>query len=135
MGDGFRPSPTAFLENERQIFANRSKLKAMTFNRVCLVLLLGVVACAAQSAPINPVSTTSNGIVFVTQVPMRDDFTTIASTFGNHLSSIQSVPRGGDLWIRYSNGSLKNLTKAAGYGMDGLQAANAIAAFVEGFGA
>lgn len=99
----------------------------MTFTRVCVVLLLGVVACAAQSAPINPISTTSNGIVFVTQVPMRDDFTTIASTFGNQLSSIGSAPRGGDLWIRYGNGSLKNLTKAAGYGMDGLQGANAIA--------
>jgi Hydrazine synthase alpha subunit middle domain len=99
----------------------------MTVTRVGLVLLLGVVACAAQSAPINPISKTSNGIVFVTQVPLRDDFTTIASTFGNHLSNMQSVPRGGDLWIRYADGSLKNLTKAAGYGMDGLQGANAIA--------
>jgi hypothetical protein len=101
----------------------------MTFTRVSLglALMFGVVACAAQPAPIKPISTISNGIVFVTQVPVRDDFTTIASTFGNHLSSMQSVPRGGDLWIRYADGSLKNLTKAASYGMDGLQGANAIA--------
>jgi Hydrazine synthase alpha subunit middle domain len=101
----------------------------MTFTRVSLglALMFGVIACAGQSAPIKPISTISNGIVFVTQVPVRDDFTTIASTFGNHLSSMASVPRGGDLWIRYSDSSLKNLTKAAGYGMEGLQGANAIA--------
>jgi hypothetical protein len=101
----------------------------MTLTRISLglVLTFGVVACAGTPAPIKPVSTISNGIVFVTQVPLRDDFTTIASTFGNHLSNMQSVPRGGDLWIRYSDGSLKNLTKAAGYGMDGLQGTNAIA--------
>ena len=66
-------------------------------------------------------------ILFVTQVPKPDDFTTITSTFGNHSGQIDSVPRGGDLWIRYPDGSLKNLTRTAGYGMDGLQGANAIA--------
>ena len=95
--------------------------------RLGLTLLLAIVACASQPAPINPITTTSNGIVFVTQVPIRGDFTAIASTFGNQLSNMQSVPRGGDLWIRYPDASLKNLTKAAGYGMDGLQGANAIA--------
>ena len=68
-----------------------------------------------------------NPILFVTQVPKPEDFTTITSTFGNHSGQIDSVPRGGDLWIRYPDGSLKNLTRAAGYGMDGLQGANAIA--------
>src|SRR5207253_7053319 len=36
-------------------------------------------------------------------------------------------PRGGDLYIRYPDGTLKNLTKAAGYGVDGLQGDGAIA--------
>lgn len=38
-----------------------------------------------------------------------------------------SVPRGGDLMIRYANGTVRNLTKEAGFGMEGLQGANAIA--------
>src|SRR5688572_19004172 len=70
---------------------------------------------------------TGNPILFVTQVPEPDDFVTITSTFGNHSGQIDSVPRGGDLWIRYPDGSMKNLTRTAGYGMDGLQGASAIA--------
>jgi len=66
-------------------------------------------------------------ILFVTQVPHAADFTTITSTFGNHSAQIDSVPRGGDLMIRYPDGTLKNLTRTAGYGMEGLQGANAIA--------
>lgn len=68
-------------------------------------------------------------VLFVTQVPIRQDFTTITSTFGNHKGDLSSVGRGGDLWIRYPDGTLKNLTAAAGYGIAaGLQAgASAIA--------
>jgi hypothetical protein len=51
---------------------------------------------------------TPHAILFVTQVPVPTDFTTIGSTFGNH--------RGGDLWIRYPDGTLRNLTALAGYG-------------------
>lgn len=69
----------------------------------------------------------TNPILFVTQVPVEEDFTTIASTFGNHRGTIDSAARGGDLWIRYPDGSLKNLTRAAGFGNDGRQGANAIA--------
>ncbi|HEX6097042.1 MAG TPA: hypothetical protein VF432_12010 [Thermoanaerobaculia bacterium] len=70
---------------------------------------------------------TTHPILFVTQVPMDEDFTTIGSTFGNHSGQVDSAPRGGDLWIRYPDGTLKNLTRAAGFGMEGLQGANAIA--------
>jgi hypothetical protein len=66
-------------------------------------------------------------IVFVTQPPHPNDFATINSTFGNHRASLDSAPRGGDLYIRYADGTLKNLTKAAGYGQEGLQGAAAIA--------
>ncbi|NJK46373.1 MAG: hypothetical protein HC933_20920, partial [Pleurocapsa sp. SU_196_0] len=55
-------------------------------------------------------------VMFVTHLPIRADFTTIGSTFGNHLPDLNSVGRGGDLWIRYPDGTLKNLTKEAGYG-------------------
>jgi hypothetical protein len=69
----------------------------------------------------------TNPILFVTQVPLEQDFTTVTSTFGNHRGTIDSAPRGGDLWIRYPDGSLKNLTRAAGFGNDGRQGATAIA--------
>ncbi|HKO58536.1 MAG TPA: hypothetical protein VJ276_21905, partial [Thermoanaerobaculia bacterium] len=83
------------------------------------VLMLAVSAGAAPTTP--------NPILFVTQVPVPADFTTVASTFGNHLASVAEAPRGGDLWIRYPDGTLKNLTRAAGFGMEGAQGAQAIA--------
>jgi hypothetical protein len=68
-------------------------------------------------------------VLFVTQVPTpgTDPFASRMSTFANHLPGIASVPRGGDLMIRYPDGSLRNLTREAGYGMDGQQGDNAIA--------
>ncbi len=71
--------------------------------------------------------TLANPILFVTQVPVPGDFTTVASTFGNHLASVAQAPRGGDLWIRYPDGTTKNLTRAAGFGNGGMQSAAAIA--------
>ncbi|HEX7770490.1 MAG TPA: hypothetical protein VF422_10735, partial [Dokdonella sp.] len=47
--------------------------------------------------------------------------------FANHQGGLQSVARGGDLWIRYPDGSRRNLTAEAGYGNAGQQGANAIA--------
>jgi mono/diheme cytochrome c family protein len=69
----------------------------------------------------------SNPILFVTQVPVPGDFTSVASTFGNQIPSVQQAPRGGDLWIRYADGTTRNLTRAAGFGASGMQGANAIA--------
>ncbi|MDK2123777.1 HzsA-related protein [Parachitinimonas caeni] len=71
--------------------------------------------------------TTPHPIVFVTQVPVIADFTTIGSTFGNHQASMDSAARGGDLWIRYQDGTLKNLTEAAGVSSSGLLGTTAIA--------
>jgi hypothetical protein len=68
-----------------------------------------------------------NPILFVTQVPVPGDFTTVASTFGNQLASVAEAPRGGDLWIRYADGTTKNLTRTAGFGNGGMQAAASIA--------
>src|SRR4051812_22100685 len=73
------------------------------------------------------VAVLSNPILFVTQVPVPGDFTSVASTFGNQIPSAQQAPRGGDLWIRYPDGTTKNLTRAAGFGMSDMQGANAIA--------
>jgi len=61
----------------------------------------------------------SNPVLFVTQVPIPQDFTTIGSTFGNHLPTMASAGRGGDLYIVYPDGTLKNLTALAGFGSSG----------------
>lgn len=74
-----------------------------------------------------PAGTLPHPVLFVTQVPVPVDFATIGSTFANHLPGLQSAARGGDLWIRYPNGDLRNLTAEAGYGMVGQQGNNAIA--------
>ncbi len=97
---------------------------------IMLVLCLSLTGAAtsraeAGSPAAGPIL--SNPILFVTQPPLPSDFTTINSVFGNHQADMQSAMRGGDLWIRYGDGTLKNLTATAGYGMSGLQGANAIA--------
>ena len=67
----------------------------------------------------NPAAGT-NPILFVTQVPV-DGFASASSVLGNHRPSVSSAPRGGDLYIRYPDGKLRNLTREAGFGADGPQ--------------
>jgi hypothetical protein len=74
-------------------------------------------AAAASGAAAFDAPAIANPILFVTQVPVPGDYTTIASVFGNQRADMDRVGRGGDLWIRYTDGSLKNLTAAAGYGV------------------
>lgn len=92
-------------------------------SRLFFGILLGA-TCALQAlaAP-----SLQNPVLFVTQVPVPQDFATIGSVFANHRADMQGAARGGDLWIRYPNGSLRNLTAEAGYGNSGQQGANAIA--------
>lgn len=67
-------------------------------------------------------------ILFVTQTPIPFDFTAIGSVFGNHRADMESTGRGGDLYVLYPNGTLKNLTQLGGYGVaSGFQGANSIA--------
>jgi len=67
-----------------------------------------------------------NPIIFAAQVPLSGgDFVNRMSTFGNEspldhdTSGGGGSPRGGDLMIRYPDGSLRNLTQEAGYGIAG----------------
>ena len=70
-----------------------------------------------------------NPILFVTQMPIADDFASIGSTFANHRTRIDEVGRGGDLYIRYADGTLRNLTREAGFGSaDAHQGPESIAA-------
>src|SRR6476646_7997906 len=93
--------------------------------RKLVLMLIGVVAGVFSAQATGPVL--PNPILFVTQTPQPSDFTTITSLFGNHRGSMDSVPRGGALWIRYPDGTLRNLTLAAGFGHDGPQHTNGIA--------
>lgn len=91
-----------------------------------LVAVAGAPRAMAAAAP--KAVTVQNPILFVTQVPLAGDpFGSRVSSFANHFPDIKAVPRGGDLMIRYPDGTLRNLTREAGYGMDGQQGANAIA--------
>lgn len=85
-----------------------------------LVLLSGQFYTVYAQAVRNP-------IMFVTVVPNAQDSATQCAAFGSHLATVRNAARGGDLWIRYPDGSLKNLTKLAGYGTEGLQNENSIA--------
>lgn len=74
-----------------------------------------------------PVIAQNHPILFVTQTPIPGDFTSINAVFGNHVPTLQNAGRGGDLYIRYPDGALKNLTATAGYGVDGFQGDRSIA--------
>lgn len=63
----------------------------------------------------------ANPILFVTQVPIAEDFGTIGSVFANHRGDIEDAGRGGDLYIVYPDGTLRNLTAEAHYGIPGGQ--------------
>jgi hypothetical protein len=97
-------------------------MKKSQFLGINLVL---AVACASVT---ESAQTLQSAILFVTQVPIAPDFATIGSVFANHHATMETVGRGGDLYIRYGDGSLKNLTQAAGYGVaSGMQGATSIA--------
>ncbi|HEV7490939.1 MAG TPA: hypothetical protein VGO25_09045, partial [Rhodanobacteraceae bacterium] len=93
----------------------------MAYLRGCATAMLACFAIAAAAQPLQ------NPILFATQFPISGDFAAIGSVFANHLADIDRVGRGGDLMIRYPDGSLRNLTQEAGFGMNGQQGANAIA--------
>lgn len=96
--------------------------------RIAALVVFSVVACTSPAA-------ITNSILYVTQTPVpyetnanliAQTFTSIASTFGNHRGDTLYCARGGDLMIRYPDGSVSNLTRGAGYGTNGFQGANAI---------
>jgi hypothetical protein len=101
----------------------------MMMRRATALLALTSLLSAGLPAPAAAApNATPFPVLFVTQVPIPYDFTTIASVFGNHLTAMDSVGRGGDLYIRYPDGTLKNLTALAGYGVaTGFQGSTSIA--------
>src|SRR5678815_1901671 len=78
----------------------------------------------------------TNAVLFVTQVPLPHEqnalsvshvAVSVVSALGNHLADTAHAGRGGDLWIRYANGALTNLTRLAGFGTNGPQHGTGIA--------
>lgn len=96
--------------------------RALRFARV--LALLGAstgfaVAALTQSpAPVADDAAGAPAILFVTQPPLAADYGSRTSVFGNHIGKTTLVPRGGDLVIRYSDGTLRNLTQEAGFGIN-----------------
>lgn len=88
----------------------------------------GAILCVASGLALGQNVVTPNPILFVTQFPIPVDFGTIGSVFANHRADIDITGRGGDLYIRYGDGTLCNLTRTEGYGTAAVrQDANAIA--------
>lgn len=108
----------------------RLRLLRLSFLAVLAVAGLGGPHAHARLLPTAATAALPHPILFVTQVPIPADFATIGSTFANHHAAMETTGRGGDLWIRYPDGALKNLTAAAGFGStdpNGFQGAGAIA--------
>lgn len=89
------------------------------------------VSVVRAASPVLP-----NPILFVTQVPLpyesngnavSNSVLSVVSLFGNHRADTASAGRGGDLWLRLTNGALVNLTRAAHFGVAGPQHTNGIA--------
>src|SRR6266404_1244173 len=95
-------------------------MNSRNFRMRWLTLAFAAWTAAAFAGP-------TNSILFVTQVPIPADFATIGSVFGNQRATPDSCGRGGDLYIRYPDGTLKNLTCAVGFGAYGSQHTNGIA--------
>jgi len=103
--------------------------------RTLLVALL--VSLAGSTVRVNAAQPAlPNPILFVTQVPLpresngnavSNSVLSVVSLFGNHLADTASAGRGGDLWVRLTNGALVNLTRAAHFGVAGPQHTNGIA--------
>jgi hypothetical protein len=81
---------------------------------------------AAQAGP-GGGAPTPYPILFATQVPLYTDEAARLSAFANHMGGVDQAPRGGDLMLRYPDGTLRNLTREAGFGSAGAQGAGAIA--------
>ncbi len=86
-----------------------------------LLLFVAMLPLAAQTPSL------PNPVMFVTQLPIPHDWMRITQTFGNHIGRVGNCGRGGDLYIRYTDGTLRNLTEEAGYGNSGFQGSNSIA--------
>ena len=94
--------------------------RRLVLSSAIVTAILAVQIHGGESAP--------NPVLFVAQFPIADDFATIGSTFANHLAAVNRVGRGGGLFVRYTDGTVRDLTAEAGYGESAeFQGVNSIA--------
>jgi Hydrazine synthase alpha subunit middle domain len=74
------------------------------------------VTSSAATLTVTTAAQTSYPIMFVTSVPGTAFFHQL-NTFANHGTDRISAVAGGDLYIRYTDGTLRNLTSEAGWGV------------------
>ncbi|MGB4776035.1 MAG: hypothetical protein WBP45_12730, partial [Daejeonella sp.] len=91
----------------------KSKIIPISFP---LILILLTVLLSSNKQVKKAETVLTNPIMFVTVQP-SSDFSYQLQTFGNHLTSLNSAPRGSNLWIMYPDGTLRNLTAEAGLGL------------------
>ncbi len=82
------------------------------------LLVLGLSFVCGQTTAQS--QTTPHPILFATVFPIQNDFATIGAVFATHPPGQSAAGRGGDLWIRYQNGALRNITREAGLGVAGV---------------
>ena len=99
-------------------------MKSLRYYTHCALLLCIYLSFTSISSKAQSKADLPNPIMFVTQLPMPDDWMMITQSFGNHLGDVPNSGRGGDLYIYYpAQDSLKNLTALAGFGTEGFQGA------------
>src|SRR4051812_86392 len=104
--------------------------------KICFYLIATMFALLFEPPVDAAGPVTANPILFVTQVPQPNEannnvitnvFLGVGAGFGNHLGTTLSAPRGGDLWLRKTDGTLTNLTRGLGFGQAGAQHGGGIA--------
>jgi len=111
------------------MYDSTMKLPLTVLGWLIAVMLLSAAEARAASVSL------ANPVLFVTQVPITTEingtvsntFLSVVSLFSNHTADTARAGRGGDLWLRLTNGALLNLTRAAGLGRSGVQHTNGIA--------
>src|SRR5215468_9285198 len=102
---------------------HHSRLTRRNFLALLLLLTGALARIGALQTAVEVVSaagpTLPHPLLFVTHVPTSYDVLTTATIFGNQLGDVYAAGRGGDLWLRMADGTLKNLTQLAGFGSTG----------------
>ena len=72
-----------------------------------LMILIGSLTLPAGSRQVLAAGPTlATALLFVTHVPTPYDVITTVTTFNNHTGDVHAAGRGGDLWLRYADGTL-----------------------------
>jgi hypothetical protein len=108
-----RSSASSVMSRSR---SNRSSVlssEALSSRSETSTSLSSVISSVSSASSLPPFTGELGAILFVGQVPV-EAFAARTSTFANHMPN-SHTPKGGGLYIRYPDGSLRNLTQEAGF--------------------